>query len=744
MTDTSGSRQDTVDALITLVNTTITRCRTEIPAQLTAYLRSTGLDRDFVQFVRRASSGSVRSLFERFGDQVLATTPCVLMSPQGVAAHLPVVGAEFDTVIFDEASQIRTSNAMSALGRARSAVIVGDRKQMPPSSDFSGLTSGEETAAPTGTGRGDSLLTMAAEAGLDRLSLDWHYRSADERLIAFSNRRYYEGRLITFPRAPEDDGSLPISYRFVGGVQEKVPGLSSKVNTAERDAVLRDVSTILAEDHDLPLEEQRSIMVVTFNAGQQAYIEHVLEEAGDPLIGVALSRAHEPLTVKNVETVQGDERDVVLFSMTYAPDKRTGKMVNNLGPLARGGGELRFNVAITRARREIRVIASMRASDIKLNRSTGEGVRNLREFLLIAESGELPSIQQVPQGEDLLRADIRTGLEAGGFEVVENVGESEFSVDLAVKEHDSDEWNAVLLDSPGWAERTTGWDRDGLPKVQLESRMGWRRVVRLLAVDWVRDAGAAVEWVIKRLRSDEVEAVAEADVLTGPVEVSAETEPEKWAVDEPLPAGPLVPALHAVEFFTSVPDTPVEVGLRTLPVSVNIDEKGLLEQVEQSPSIKHRIIGYIREIVDAEGPLDLAMLLRKIAPRLGYAKPHQNTKDAIDALIPKTRTNEGEDRVFIWPDGVDPSTYNLFRTPDPGEGTRTLQEIPLREIGNAIVYALSDEYDLEYDELFERVVHIFGGKKRTAKARTYFDLALQRALGDKRIDKDGLGRYIPG
>ncbi|MCQ9386983.1 AAA domain-containing protein [Brevibacterium moorei] len=763
--------------------------------------RALEIDDAFRAYVRGTSSGSVRTLFEEYGEQVLAATPCVLMSPLGVAKHLPAGSIEFDTVIFDEASQIRPATAMSALGRARSAVIVGDRKQMPPPTEFTGRVdggdAGDTLAIPQG--RLESLLTLAGKAGFEHLSLDWHYRSSNEQLIAFSNRRYYNGKLITFPNPPAvagegaadgagtsasdvpgagaadpsasdragapGAGALPIGYTFVRGVQERKPGYSAKVNEAERDAVVERIAGLLAEQPD------KSIMVVTFNSAQQDYIAAALAESKDDGIVAAMNRDVEPLTVKNVETVQGDERDIVLFSMTYAPDAETGQRSNNFGPVARPGGELRFNVAITRAREQVQIFASMHAADITIGKSTRPGVRDMKAYLAMAEEGVLPRVEAAPQGDDIFRDRVAEQLRARGFEVEVGVGESEFAVDLAVREaadsvpgtaggaggaasadgagaESAAPWSAVLLDSPLWAGRATVWDRDGLPVTMLEDRMHWHRVARLLSADWALDPGAALDRLIAQLRETDAEAgpAGTYDEAGAAVDVAGEVDGVTAAAPATDATTADVAAAGASTVSAGTADAAtgptatgptsgiVEEQYVEAPVRA-VDDKTLLDRVEHSEEARERVRGHIADILALEAPIEKTELLRRVALRMSHKRLRDRIAAQIAPLVSQRTLAEDDGREFVWSDEQDPEAYNVYRVPGPGQAARNLQDMSQRELGNAIVAALSQDGAATGADLLAEVVEMFGGRRTSKPAQDAFNRAISLAERSGRITR---------
>ncbi|WP_349826881.1 AAA domain-containing protein [Brevibacterium litoralis] len=510
---------------------------------------------------------TVRAFMAAHGPQVLATTPCVLTSPAGVARNLPAVADMFDTVVFDEASQITTADAIGALGRAKAAVIVGDSKQMPPTTDFT-VSAG---TADTGTGGQDarasvpaddrpleSVLTTAVTAGFEQKRLTWHYRSQHEQLIEFPNRKYYAGRLSSFPEPPGDvatDGSapvgeFPVDLRYVGGTYAKVEG-GRKANEKEAQAVVAEVSARIRRD------PRESLAVVTFNASQQAFIELALEEAAakDPHVRAALERETEPLFVKNVASVQGDERDVVLFSTGYAPDPGTGRLSLNFGPLSRAGGERRFNVAITRARTRIVLFTSLRSTDIDVRNSRSRGLRDLRDYLQDAERGEVIRRQSVQDRSTLYRETVAERLEDAGLQVVGGVGTSSFLVDLAVRAPGSEDWAAVLLDPPRWVAPATVWDRDGLP-VQALQNMGWSHVYRLLLADWLTDPDAVVAHIRKLLGLEtEEEPEPEAEPATEPTADDQQAPEPTPAAEKPEPSSGRSPTVDRAESSAPEPST---------------------------------------------------------------------------------------------------------------------------------------------------------------------------------------------
>ncbi|HRQ89707.1 MAG TPA: DEAD/DEAH box helicase, partial [Bacteroidia bacterium] len=305
----------------------------------------------------------VRRLLELIPNLMRRLKPCLLMSPLSVAQYLPANGEPYDIVVFDEASQIPPWDALGAFARGRTAVVVGDPKQLPPTGFFQ---KDLDADADDETLDLESILDECIAARLPCLRLGWHYRSRHESLIAFSNHRYYRNSLLTFPSV---DQALAVKHIEVpDAVYDKG---RSQTNRKEAERVVEEIVSRLGD----PSQSRRSLGVVTFSMAQQRLIEELLdkERAARPEIEAAFSDARlEPVFVKNLESVQGDERDVVIFSIGYGPD-REGRVSMNFGPLNRNGGPRRLNVAITRAREEVVVVSALLPEHIDLTRTNAAG-----------------------------------------------------------------------------------------------------------------------------------------------------------------------------------------------------------------------------------------------------------------------------------------------------------------------------------------------------------------------------------
>jgi superfamily I DNA and/or RNA helicase len=316
----------------------------------------------------------LRQLLQEIPSVVLRLTPCLLMSPLSIAQYLSADTANFDLVVFDEASQIPVWDAIGAMARGKQVVMVGDPKQLPPTNFFSRGDADDDDDVSEGDL--ESILDECLGASLPTRNLSWHYRSRHESLIAFSNHRYYAGGLVTFPSPLTEDRA--VSFHLVKGRYEKG---GARINKPEAQALVADLVGRLKSPGFR--QSGLTIGVVTFNSEQQSLIEDLLDDERrmDPELEHYFAEEQlEPVFVKNLESVQGDERDIMYFSITYGPDI-AGAVSMNFGPLNRDGGERRLNVAVTRARHELRVFSSLCGEQMDLSRTKAAGVRDLKHFL---------------------------------------------------------------------------------------------------------------------------------------------------------------------------------------------------------------------------------------------------------------------------------------------------------------------------------------------------------------------------
>ena len=437
----------------------------------------TGSDLRDLALLQKAVRGSgehltIRELFCKMPEAVRLVAPCMLMSPASVAQYIDIDFPKFDVVIIDEASQLPTCEAVGAIARGNSVVIAGDEHQLPPTRFFQKKQKGEAIEVTDL----ESILEDALALNMPQCYLNWHYRSAHESLITFSNMRYYGSRLGTFPSV--DHQISAVHYENVGGIYDRS---GTRTNPKEADALIAAMrERILSGSGD-------SIGVITFNIQQCRLIEDKWEQllAEDEALAHA-SEKMQPVLIKNLENIQGDERDVIYFSIGFGPDAE-GNMTQNFGPVNQKGGQRRLNVAITRARKEMRVFASFDPAVLKISNSGPAGVRDLADFLSYAKNG-LQALKEKKAQEDEQRLMISTRiarcLKQEGYETDVQVGSSGFVIDAAVRDpRNPDRYLlGILLDDSRTAQKDTVRDRCILQKNVLR-RMDWN-LCNVWLLDW--------------------------------------------------------------------------------------------------------------------------------------------------------------------------------------------------------------------------------------------------------------------
>jgi very-short-patch-repair endonuclease len=516
----------------------------------------------------------LRQLLDRAGGAIRALTPCLMMSPLSVAQFLKSDAPLFDLVIMDEASQIRPEDALGALLRGAQTIIVGDTKQLPPTNFFDralGDSAGTDDDDADDFALAESVLDLARQAFRPPRLLRWHYRSRDPALIAFSNRQFYDDRLVVFPAPHARGGDLGIHLHEVMGTWQ------DRRNIAEAEAICATAQRIMH------IEPTRSLAIVAMNASQKELIEETWNRLTDTDAACrayeeAWEEQQEPFVVKNLENVQGDERDVILVSLGWGRSVDTTKPHQRFYPVNRTGGERRLNVLVTRARRRLEVFASLRPEDIVVGENSPRGVQVLRDFLAYARDGRLDrgSIKGA-EHESEFEASVAAALRMRGHDVVAQVGVASYRIDLAVRDPRAPDRLLVGIECDGamYHSARSARDRDRLRQKVLED-LGWS-LLRVWSTDWYRGRDAETDRLhaaILRLAAEPlamvpmavaIEPAAPPDNTSSPI--VAPLEPQLLAAP-PTDGGTLqertAQALRqyrdsvlAIEF----PDTPKENGL---------------------------------------------------------------------------------------------------------------------------------------------------------------------------------------
>ena len=435
----------------------------------------------------------LRRLFAELPNLLPALKPCLLMSPLSVAQHLGESAIMFDLVIFDEASQILPPDAIGVIGRGRQVVVVGDRHQLPPTPFFR-VTAVDTLDDDQYDEPPESVLDAALNAGLPERSLFWHYRSRHEDLIAFSNAAFYDGRLRTFPSPRAAERVVTLVY-VPNGVYDRG---GSRANHPEAMAVAE-----LVVEH-VEQASGQSLGVIAFSEAQMLAILAELEarKRARPELETLLAEDGEHgFFVKNLENVQGDERDVLLFSIGYGRDA-AGHLTMNFGPLNAPGGERRLNVAVTRARERVTVVSSIRAADVDLKRTQADGVRQLKRYLEYADRGPeaLFGAAVAPRAaaSSPFEEAVRTTLTQRRLDVVAEVGVGGYPVDLAVRD-DGRYLLGIECDGRAFRAASTARDRERLRQEVLEG-LGWC-IHRIWSTDWIVASDQEAERVVQAVET---------------------------------------------------------------------------------------------------------------------------------------------------------------------------------------------------------------------------------------------------
>lgn len=433
---------------------------------------------------------SLRRLFKEIPNLLTTLKPCLMMSPLSVSLYLQADGYKFDLIIFDEASQICTEDAIGAIIRGKQVIIAGDRFQLPPTSFFNTAYSDNDFDMydedyDENLNAFDSILDEAANAIPER-TLKWHYRSRYENLIAFSNNRIYKHELTTFPSNIENLPNTGVEYIYINdGVYDRG---SRKNNIKEATRV---AELVFEHFNKFP---NRSLGVVTFSESQQQAIENAIRQkrlANTLYEGFFSEDNDEEFFVKNLENVQGDERDTIIFSIGYGKDAN-GTMYMNFGPLSRNGGYRRLNVAITRAKFNVKLVGSIQPSDMNLDKTNSEGVKMLRQYIEFAINGtkylenELALTNEI-QTDSSFEEAVHDFLTRNGYSVKTQVGCSGYRIDIAVK-HPTMDGVFVLgieCDGASYHSARTVRERDRLHQSVLED-IGWK-IYRIWSTDWIKD-----------------------------------------------------------------------------------------------------------------------------------------------------------------------------------------------------------------------------------------------------------------
>ena len=617
----------------------------------------------------------------------------MLMSPISVAQYIDLDKDKFDLVIFDEASQMPTCEAVGAIARGNSLVVVGDPKQMPPTNFFSSSQVDEEDAEFDDM---ESILDDCISLSMPSRYLTWHYRSKHESLIAFSNSQYYEGKLHTFPSV--DDRISKIKLIYVDGIYDKG---YTRCNREEADAIVKEIIRRLQD----PELSGKSIGVISFSQVQQNLIEDLLleEMSKYPELEQKAFQCHEPIFIKNLENVQGDERDVILFSIGYGPDKN-GNVSMNFGPLNNQGGERRLNVAVSRARYEMIIFSTLHPEQIDLKRSKAKGVEGLKKFLEFAERGTtLISTMQTKRipTNDLVNL-IAQELENRGYTVNTFVGRSNFKVDLAIiNPRNKDQYLlGILCDGKNYYETKTTRDRE-IVQPGVLNMLHWN-IIRIWSIDWFENK----EQVLDRI-TEKLETLQQENSSMRPA-VSTNTYKSFSIADEPV--------------LELVNKREKEYIFADLPV---IKKKTDIDLIISSPALVKK---QLRKIISVEQPVTNTLLYKRILQIWNIPRITSRLQTIVDSQLTNVYKDplSNETKTY-WIDKKAAQNYTSYRI----NSNRDIQDIPIIEVMNATLYVIEQQFSMPLEDLKKVTSQVLGFSRKGANMDAIMEEAIRILIKKK-------------
>lgn len=663
---------------------------------------------------RRRGIKPLRQLLRLCGDAIQSLKPCFLMSPISVAQFLEPGRLHFDVAIFDEASQIEPADALGAVARATKLILVGDERQLPPTRFFSaydraeldsnGQDDADEEPLPATVTDLESVLGLG-HVCLPTTMLRWHYRSRHESLIEFSNRTFYDGQLRVFPSPCEAQEDLGLSLRYLP--QATYARGAGRYNPEEARAVAAEVFWHTRHRPHL------SLGVGAFSLAQQRAIQDEIErrrrlETDQACETFFAAHPEEPFFVKNLETIQGDERDVILLSLGYGRDAQ-GKVSLNFGPLNQQGGWRRLNVLVTRARRQCVVFSSLRAEDLKVGPGSPRGVLALRDFLEYAAL--TPAARAAPNANPgVIEQEICRALGARGWEVVALPQPG--PLDLAVRDprHPGRYLLGIRCDGRGWAALPTVRDRERLVEEVLDS-LGWR-VARVWSTAWLKQR----EQVVARLERLLAEALVSQPCEGGR---SGEAPVCPAPQDAPDAASQMLPGVQPYRVYR---------GRR----------RGARENLlGLSPG---KLAALLKQIVQVEWPIHREELARQVCS-LYSTTARGEAKALIDEAIDRITGGElilrGE---FVW---LPAQTQPPVRWRGGEQAITDPRLIDPHEVAAAAVLAARFEYGIPADELPAAALRAMGFKRAGPQLEALARRGVELALAAGQLRTDAAGFLVP-
>ena len=683
------------------------------------------------EMAKRKGHMPIRRLMQRAAPAIQALKPVFMMSPLSVAQFLTPGLFDFDLLVMDEASQIQPVDALGAVARAKQIVVVGDPKQLPPTAFFSKMTGGgadDDDDAGTRVTDIESILGLFTARGLPMRMLRWHYRSKHQSLIAVSNRQFYENKLFIVPSPYTAEAGMGLRFhRIPQGVFDAG---ATRTNMVEAKVVAQ---AIVAHARDHP---ELSLGVAAFSAAQRRAIMDQLEilRRGLPAEVETFFQMHhsEPFFVKNLENVQGDERDVIFISVGYGPTVPGGRVPMRFGPLGMDGGERRLNVLISRAKQRCEVFASMSDEDIDPDfAGTRKGVLAFKLFLHFARTGKMTMAESTGRDHDsVFEEQVAKALQARGYQVHRQVGLAGFFIDLAVS--DADRPGRYLIgiecDGASYHDARSARDRDRLRQSVLESH-GWT-IHRIWSTDWFQRPKEQIDLVIARIEAAKAEHDSQAAGVKATRAVNVEiTTLEREGFTEVGLAAPDVEPLKGLYEEAEI----------TRP-------RHLLGELHDTP--RGDLSALAEEVVRIEGPVHACEVVNRIRDAWGLKRAGARIQEAVEAAIAvsvrERRMTDKDD--FLDLPGRTPKVRD--RSAVRSTSLRKSDTLPPAELEIAILDVVRINYGATDDQVMQAAARAVGFKSTSSQLRDLLaDVIAALIKGERLARQSGmlvLGPLVAG
>ena len=631
----------------------------------------------------------IRKIMEAGAEAIQRIKPVFMMSPTSVAQYLPNKGVKFDILIIDEASQVKPMEVLGCFGRCKQYVVVGDSKQLPPTDFFNKIIDSPEEESEEDFGlreakEMESILSLCYARGMKEKYLNWHYRSRHPSLIALSNREFYNNRLWIIPSPHKDHKDLGLKFTKIedglygrGGSTDNIPEAKKVVERIKELALAND---------------PRSILIATLSVSQRDAIDNLLEieKQSDPTLNQYLNRnENEPFTVKSLESVQGDERDIVLISIGYGKDSNN-KLYMDFGPISREGGERRLNVLMTRARELCEVYSSISSSDINLGKATGHGAAILKEFLAYAENGVMKDFS-TPKEKTMspFEESVKQKIESHGHEVHTQIGEAGFFIDLAIicPKNQGEYILGIECDGASYHSSLSARDRDRLRQQVLEDK-GWK-LHRIWSTDWFEREEEELNEILEKIHNSE--------------------EIVKKKITHTIERG-----------------------------SPNIDSSFSTPYIKFENRAELKGSELIENIIRIEGPIHKDEIAKRYSSSLGLAKTGSKIKTEVNSLILKmiyagTLNSEGENMDWVWIRG---QAIAIRNRSEVEYNLRKPEFLPPCEIRKTIKVFIKECHGATREELEKAVPKQLGISSASQLLKEIISREIDKMLKDGGLNKD--------